>query len=362
MLPIRKKVILIVDDNVTNLKVAIEHLKQHDLEVIVARSGESGLERASFAQPDLILLDVQMPGIDGFETCRRLKANEDTQDIPVIFMTALSDVENKVRGFDAGGVDYVTKPIQAEEVWVRVNTHLTIRALQQEMAERIVELDAFAHTVAHDLKNPLGRIMAGLDLLQVVAGPNLDEEMRQILKIGVDGSRQMAQIIDELLLLASIRQNEVPLQPVAMAEIVPLAQNRLVHLIEESQAEISLPKTWPTAVGYAPWLEEVWANYLSNGLKYGGRPPRLQLGGEMMPDGTARFWLQDNGSGLTEEEQAKLFQPFFRLQPQIGQGHGLGLSIVRRIVKRLGGDVGVESEVGQGSRFYFTLPAEMSGR
>ncbi len=351
------KLILIIDDNVTNLKVAIEHLKTYGLEIIIARNGESGLERAAFAQPDLILLDIRMPGIDGFKTCRRLKDNETTREIPVIFMTALADVSDKVRGFDAGAVDYVTKPLQAEEVWARVRTHLTIRTLQQEMAERITELDAFAHTVAHDLKNPLGRIVTGLDLLQEMAMPQLDKQMQEILAISLGGSRQMVQIIDELLLLASVRQNDVPLEVLFMDDIVQAAQERLSHIIEERRAEIILPESWPTAVGYGPWIEEVWANYLSNGLKYGGKPPRLQLGGEELVNGSIRYWVKDNGSGLSPEEQGKLFQAFSRVHSDSIQGHGLGLSIVGRIVKRLGGKAGVESESGRGSLFYFTLPA-----
>lgn len=356
MQKVEKKLVLIIDDNVTNLKVAIEHLKMHGLEIIIARSGESGLERAEFAQPDLILLDVQMPGIDGFETCRRLKVNKRTADIPVIFMTALTDTEDKVRGFVAGGVDYVTKPIQAEEVWARVNTHLTIRTLQQEMTERISELDAFAQTVAHDLKNPLSRIISGLDLLQEMATSTLTAEMLEILEVSVQGGYQMAQIIDALLFLASIRQSEVPAEPISMMTVVLEAKSRLAHIIAESEAEIIIPDTWPTAIGYAPWIEEVWANYLSNGLKYGGQPPRLELGAQELPGGMARFWVQDNGDGLSPEAQARLFTAFTRLHSQSIKGHGLGLSIVRRIISRLGGEVGVTSEVGQGSQFYFTLP------
>jgi two-component system sensor histidine kinase/response regulator len=351
------KLVLIVDDNITNLKVAIEYLKSHDLEIITARNGESCLERAAYAQPDLILLDVQMPGIDGFETCRRLKENEATQDIPVIFMTALSDVADKVRGFEVGGVDYVTKPIQVEEVWARVQTHLTIRQLQQEMAERISELDAFAHTVAHDLKNPLSRIITGLDFLQFRTQATLDPDLRRILEISLSGSLQMAQIIDGLLLLASVRQEDVTMEPLPMQAIVLSAKQRVQHMIEESQAEVIMPGTWETAVGYAPWVEEVWANYLSNGLKYGGHPPRLQLGCDQLSDGTVRYWIQDNGEGLSEEEQGKLFQAFSRLDPHNAKGHGLGLSIVDRIINRLGGEVGVESVLGEGSTFYFTLPA-----
>lgn len=352
-----KKIILIVDDNLTNLKVAIEYLKSHGLEIITARNGESCLERAAYAQPDLILLDVQMPGIDGFEACRRLKANNATQDIPVIFMTALSDIADKLRGFEVGGVDYVTKPIQVEEVWARVNTHLTIRQLQQEMAERIIELDAFAHTTAHDLKNPLARIITGLDLLQEMAADVLNEDMQTILKISLNGGRQMATIIDELLLLASMRHQDIITEPLNMQTIVLNAIQRIQNMVDEYDAEIIMPDKWETAVGYAPWLEEVWTNYLSNSLKYGGRPPRLQLGSETLPKGKIRYWIQDNGTGLSEEDQAKLFQEFSRLDPQIAKGHGLGLSIVNRIITRLDGEVGVESELNQGSVFSFTLPA-----
>lgn len=358
MLDIKDKLILIIDDNVTNLKVAIEHLEGQNVQVSIARNGKTGLERAAYAQPDLILLDVQMPGIDGFETCRRLKANEETKDIPVIFMTALNDVESKLRAFEAGGVDYVTKPIQAEEVWARVKTHLTIHTMQKEMAEQIVELDAFARTVAHDLKNPLGRIISGLDLLQDLAAANLDESTMQILQISVEGGLQMSNIIDELLLLASVRQSEVPTQPVTMADVVSNVQNRLAHMIEAYQAEIVLPQTWLTAMGYAPWLEEVWANYLSNGLKYGGHPPKLQLGSKRLSNGMISFSVQDNGAGLSEAEQAQLFGEFSRVHTGSIDGHGLGLSIVRRIVTRLGGRVGVKSKMGEGSLFYFTLPAE----
>ncbi len=351
------KLVLIVDDNITNLKVAIQYLKSHDLEIITARNGESCLERAAYAQPDLILLDVQMPGIDGFETCQRLKSDEATQDIPVIFMTALSEISDKVRGFEVGGVDYITKPIQVEEVWARVNTHLTIRQLQQEMGERITELDAFAHTVAHDLKNPLSRIITGLDLLQVRERGKLNPDSQNILNISLSGGFQMVQIIDELLLLASVRQEDIDTEPVSMQAIVTNARQRVAHMIEEKHAEVLMPDEWETAVGYAPWLEEVWANYMSNSLKYGGHPPRVQLGSERLENGMVRYWIQDNGEGLTEDDQNKLFQAFSRLDRDAAKGHGLGLSIVERIINRLGGTVGVESTLGQGSTFYFTLPS-----
>ncbi len=132
--------LLIVDDNLKNLKVLLDLLKDHGFDISVARNGEEALERAGRRPPDLILLDVMMPGLDGFETCRRLKANETTREIPIIFMTALTDVESKLKGFEAGGVDYVTKPLEYQEVIARLNTHLTIRRLQQDLADKNAEL------------------------------------------------------------------------------------------------------------------------------------------------------------------------------------------------------------------------------
>jgi signal transduction histidine kinase len=127
-------------------------------------------------------------------------------------------------------------------------------------------------------------------------------------------------------------------------------------LIDEHQAEIILPESWPQAVGYSPWIEEVWANYLSNGIKYGGEPPRLELGATKQADGFVRFWVHDQGPGISVEDQTRLFTPFTQLEQVRATGHGLGLSIVRRIVEKLGGEVGMESEVGKGSTFHFTLP------
>lgn len=358
-----RQVILIVDDNITNLKVAVENLKAHSLDVITARSGEAGLERAKFARPDLILLDIDLPGIDGFETCRRIKADSATRDIPVIFMTALADVEHKVRGFAAGGVDYITKPIQVEELHARVDTHLTIRRLQQSLEERIKELDAFAHTVAHDLKNPLAAVIGYVQLIESLNMGALPENARAALAVISQNSYKMSSIIDELLMLASVRNmNDIAIGPLMMGRIINDTTTRLSRLIDSSGAEISLPQRWPVAQGYGPWIEEVWANYISNAIKYGGAPPRIELGADRLVDDDQRpcirFWIRDNGRGMTEAQRGQLFREFSRLdQHRSLEGHGLGLSIVQRIVNKLGGSVGVESTLGSGSTFSFTLPA-----
>ncbi|MFN2189056.1 MAG: sensor histidine kinase [Candidatus Promineifilaceae bacterium] len=133
-------------------------------------------------------------------------------------------------------------------------------------------------------------------------------------------------------------------------------RSRLSHLINQNKATISVPAAWPTALGHKPWVVEVWVNYLSNAIIHGGRPAEIELGAMVQRDGKARFWVQDNGPGITLENRKKLFEPFTKLYEVQTGGHGLGLSIVQRIVTKLGGEVGVDSEPGMGSVFWFTLP------
>jgi len=325
--------------------------------------------------PDLILLDVMMPGFSGFEVCKALKSNENTKDIPIIFMTALSDTVDKVKGFSLGAVDYITKPIQHEEVLARVTTHLKLRKLQQQLEEELqvrkeyavklekrnTELNAFARTVAHDLKNPLTGVM-GLSerLLEMCSSDTLPtDNARTYLQLIAQSGQKMVDIINALLLLArASEQDKVKTQPLSMSRIITqVIEKRLFYMIRDFQGKIHLPETWPIALGYAPWVEEIWANYLSNGLKYGGQPPHLALGADTQNDGMIRFWVRDNGPGLSIEAQAKLFTPFMRLHKHRADGHGLGLSIVQQVVEKLRGQVGVESSEGLGSVFYFTLPA-----
>jgi PAS domain S-box-containing protein len=241
--------------------------------------------------------------------------------------------------------------------YVAVKEDITERKRIEAERERLIgELDAFAHTVAHDLKNPLGAVLGLADLL-TTPGTNLtDKDRDESLRAIGQGARKMQSIVDELLLLAGVRKASVRPAPVDMRAVVASAWERLRHMADEYRPELELPQKWPVALGYAPWVEEVWANYLSNGLKYGGTPPRLALGADAA-GGKARFWVQDNGPGLSAEARSKLFVPFTRLHQVRATGQGLGLSIVRRIMEKLGGEAWVESEPGQGSRFGFTLPA-----
>jgi PAS domain S-box-containing protein len=231
----------------------------------------------------------------------------------------------------------------------------------EELEASNAELDAFAHTVAHDLKNPLSALVGYTHLIESRhARMSMDMLIQNLQTIGRN-ARKMANIIEELLLLSSVRKVEdVETGTVEMDAIVNDAVHRLDDMIKDYDAVINIQDQWPKSTGYGPWIEEVWVNYLSNALKYGGEPPQVEIGAMRLATNgrdKVRFWVQDNGDGLTPEEQGKLFAQFERLNQTRAEGHGLGLSIVQRIMDKLGGDVGVESQVGEGSRFWFTLPA-----
>ncbi|MBK9054571.1 MAG: tetratricopeptide repeat protein [Chloroflexi bacterium] len=231
-------------------------------------------------------------------------------------------------------------------------------ALQREIEEHerhIADLDAFAHTVAHDLKSPLG-IIAGYSELLLEDYEVLDAAARQsILQTIGKTTRKMVRIVDDLLTLAQVQRQVITPEPLNMGYIWQDVVARLQQEIETSQATLHQPDTWPVALGHASWVEEVWANYLSNALKYGGQPPIIKVGATPLENNEIRFWMQDNGAGLDSEAQAKLFQDFSRLNTQQSKGHGLGLSIVKRIVERLGNS-GRNECAWAGSTFSFTLP------
>lgn len=249
-----------------------------------------------------------------------------------------------------GNIDYI------------VSTGTDITEQKQTQAEReklIGELEAFAHTVAHDLQEPLAPIIGFADAIGHYYETLSETEIKQNLEAIVKNGQKMSAIINELLLLAGVRQRQVELTPLDMNKIVAEVKQRLSYMLEKEQGQIILPDSWETALGYAPWVEEVWVNYLSNALKYGGEPPRLELGSARLASGMVKFWVRDNGPGLPPGNWAELFTPFTQLSHNsLSKGHGLGLSIVQRIMERLGGQVGIESlSPGQGSIFSFTLPA-----
>lgn len=270
------------------------------------------------------------------------------------------ELANKIGDtFDAD--DLVLVETLAASAGIAIDNARMVETLQQQtldLQSQNEDLNAFSHSVAHDLKNPLSVVLGYSTLLSERYSEFTEKEHHEYLSHLEQSSRKMSSIIDELLLLATVRNAEVKVMPLNMAAIVSETQVRLSTMIETFHAEVIVASHWPTVLGYGPWIEEVWVNYLSNALKYGGRPPQIRLGATLLTEGMVRFWIQDNGAGLTDEQKKRLFTPFTRLNQINVAGHGLGLSIVRRIVEKLNGQVGVESNVGQGSIFFFTLPSQ----
>jgi two-component system sensor histidine kinase/response regulator len=353
--------VLIVEDD-TLVSKMIERAVEEIGCVVTGRAanGLQAVEMTQSLQPDVVLMDIDLPDMDGVEASRHIQERCPT---PVVVLTACETPELVEQASAAGVGVYLVKPPQAGEIdraitiaTARFDDMMELRRLSAELQARNEELDAFSHIESHDLKGPLTLVIGHASFLEETWPTMPAEEVQKHLQAIVRSGYKMINIVDELLLLSSVRKEEVESTSLDMSNIVNEARRRLAHMVEKHRAEIILPDGWPTALGHGPWVEEVWGNYLSNAMKYGGRPPRVELGATEQEDGTVRFWVRDNGAGLTPEEQAQLFTPFTQFAQGRAKGYGLGLSIVRRIIEKLGGQVGVESEVGRGSVFYFTLP------
>lgn len=259
----------------------------------------------------------------------------------------------------AASIVLLTYAILRDEVFhplARQNLQLHEENQQRSLA--IGELQAFADSVAHDLKAPLGPILGAAQILEEI-GDDLDGAARnEYARMIGRNALSMARIIDSLLLLAKVEQGQVQPVRVDVRRAFASARGQLAAQIEGSTATIEEPAEWPDIVGLAPWVEAIWANYLGNALRYGGRPPRVRVDVGVR-DSMVEFGVSDDGNGLRAEDRERLFRPLTRLQNSHAEGHGLGLWIVRRIVDRLGGRCGVESSgiPGQGCRFWFALPA-----
>jgi PAS domain S-box-containing protein len=261
---------------------------------------------------------------------------------------SLFPVELSLAGWQMDGEDYFTAIVR--DISER-------KQIEREQQQLIQDLEAFAHTVAHDLKSPLS-VVSGYTELMLDEFEDLSEEERDLtLRTMYATTHKMVNIVDELLLLARLRSSEVTPVPLEMGFVVKEACQRLDYLIRQHGGTIESPSRWPRAMGYGPWIEEVWVNYISNALKYGGRPPAIRLGARKLPENMICYWVKDNGPGLSPTEIDRLFTMFTPLDQVQAKGHGLGLSIVRRIIDKLGGEVGVNCPNGQGCQFYFTLPA-----
>jgi signal transduction histidine kinase len=324
-----------------------------------AIDGFEAIELTCKLRPDVVLMDIEMPDKSGIEATQEIFRVCPT---PVVVLTAYEKRELVVEATQAGVGAYLIKPPNARELEraitiaiARFEDTKNLRRLNLTLKARNEELDTFAHTVSHNLQHSLDLSIGYANILKKQA--RLPEELEYYLNMIIRNSRTMTTVIDELQLLAGIRRTEITMGPLNTSRIVARAQQRLAYLIEETRTKLTIPNAWPTASGYEPWLVEVWVTLISSSIKFGGRPPRLHLGATTRSDGTIRFWVRNNGPGLTPDQMSQLFLPLDRLSQLKPGGGGLGLAVVRQIIERLGGEVAVESQgiPGQGCSFSFIL-------
>lgn len=314
---------------------------------------------------DVILLDLSLPDSDGLDSILRLKENHSAT--PIIILSGQAMSQTAVEAVHHGAQDYLAKNdltanLLLKTIHYTIERHrllLEIRGRAEELEIQNLALNDFAHTVAHQIQGLLSQMVGYASLVDSHYQEQLSVPAQQAVDQIMQSGYKMNNVITELLFLASMRSEEVRVNELDTGRIISEVMKRLRYQIRETKAKINLPDSWPVAMGYAPWIEEVWLNYMSNALKYSGNeniPPILHLSATRESNGMIRFWLADNGPGISEMDQKRLFKPHTRLTSQKIRGEGLGLSICWRIINKCGGDVGVDSTEGSGSCFWFTLP------
>jgi signal transduction histidine kinase len=366
--------IVVVDDTPANLQVLASMLAERGYKVRPSTSGRIALQSIRLAPPDLILLDIRMPEMDGYQVCEELKLDEKLRDIPVLFISALHETDNKVRAFRVGAVDYITKPFQFEEVVARVETQLELYWQKQEIKrlreedrlyyEKLSQMkDAVVRTASHDLKNPLCLVLGAAHLLVEHVAPD-DEEGQRLVSMIQRGTNRMEMLITDLLDLARIETGLA-----LNMQILPLNDFLRINLEDFSQQaqnkNITLrfsPLHKDISLAYDPnRLSQVLHNLLSNAIKYTREGGWVELATEVS-DNVVRIHISDSGLGIPAEDIPHLFEKFHRVdmpEHMAIEGTGLGLSIVESIVKQHGGRIKVQSELGVGSTFSILLPIRL---
>lgn len=364
--------VLVVDDTPANLNLLFSMLTDQGYKVRAAINGAMALKAVFAALPELILLDINMPEMNGYEVCRLLKADERTRDIPIIFISASDEIEDKVKAFQVGGVDYVNKPFQLEEVLARVESQLTLYRQRREletMRQREItyfkELnemkDRFVRTVSHDLKNPISVIRGYADLLLMDMEKHKPATVREYLERIKRGSDKMMALVSDLLDLARIESGMgLALAPVPLHSFLRAILDDFELLAKQKNIVLSFTPAHDDVMMLvdADRLAQVVSNLLSNALKYTPEGQRVELVAAV-EDGRAHIRVIDTGLGIPEEDLPHLFEKFYRVnrdEHQVPEGTGLGLAIARAIVEQHEGDIWVESKLGEGSVFGIVLP------
>jgi two-component system, sensor histidine kinase and response regulator len=366
--------ILIVDDTPNNLRLLASMLTQQGYKVHSAISGAVALTAVKVVNPDLIVLDINMPEMDGYEVCDRLKAEEVTRKIPVLFLSAFDDVSSKVKAFQAGGVDYITKPFQVEEVLARVESQLTLQRMQTELQQAKTDAlralaqeqelnrlrSEFVSMISHDFRTPLTSIQGFAELLRH-SGIELSDETRERYFNKIDGAiEHLLHLLDEVLLIGGLESGRVRYQPAAMdLEQFCCDLIETVQFSTNNQHQITL-RYRGNGVGAEMdqmLLQQILANLLSNAVKYSPEGGQIQLEVECQSE-VAIFRVRDQGIGIPLENHPHLFESFYRgSNVQQIKGTGLGLAIVQRCVAAHQGNIWIESEENRGTTVTVTLPS-----
>ena len=329
-----------------------------------AASGKIALQAAAHSLPDLILLDIKMPEMDGLEVCAQLKAVPALHDIPVIFISALHETEDKLKAFHAGGVDYVTKPFQAEEVQARVHTHLELRRQKIQLQENLLKLqkleelrDNLTHMIVHDMRSPLMSLDGYLDMLQMFDQAGLSAKAKEYVAHARINANRVIHMADEMLTVSKLEEGNIELQLVAcdLAEMLrEVVGNYEIVRGRKSIQFVLHPGHFTVSVD-RELIGRVLQNLMDNAMKFSPDDGVIKVA-ITDQDKLVRVEVADQGSGIPRGQQGLIFEKFKQLERQSGRsGVGLGLAFCKLAVEAHGGRIGVESETGKGSTFWFTL-------
>ena len=359
--------ILVVDDTPANLQVLVGMLEERGHRVRPVLEGRLALRAAKAEVPDLVLLDINMPDMNGFEVCQQLKADPKLADTPVIFISGNNETADKVRAFSVGGVDYVTKPFQMAEVEARVATHLELRRKRRELQESLEALrrletlrDSLVHMVVHDLRSPLAAISACLEVIKWDAEEQHRRELAADVETALHATRTIIRLVNSVLDVSKMEGSEMRLQ-LAQADIAAVARESVDEL-ESLVGTRQLLREWPDdpvmALVDRDVVARVMQNLLGNALKFTPGTGVITVSVEANED-MVRVGVTDTGPGIPREYRERVFEKFGQVEAMSrGQkfSTGLGLTFCRLAVEAHGGRIGVDSEVGRGSTFWFVLP------
>ena len=358
--------VLVVDDTIDNLRLLSDILDHRGYEVRAVTSGAQALLAAAADPPDLILLDITMPDMDGYEVCRRLKAQPASRDVPVIFLTALNETADKVKGFDIGGVDYVTKPFQVEEVLARVQTHVALRQAQVALAESYTHLraleqfrDDLVQMIVHDMRSPLTALLLRLRFLGHPPA-TLSEQQAEDLRAAIQSAQALTRMTDDLLDVSRLEEGRMPVER-SVWDLTRMARDVCAALAAmDRDRSIDVESTAAIeATCDGGLVRRIMENLVSNGIRHTPAGSRLRVS-IASADGRVRVAVHDEGDGVPQEARARIFEKFGTLETRherIYPSFGVGLAFCKLAVEAQGGTIGLDSREPIGSTFWFELPA-----